>query len=97
MDSCATPGTTSVANPDRAERFDGTWNAIELDAPTRLVVEEAIVEDDGTPSDGNSMARMEIDIEAAGDTKLMILTAHCDSLEGPHHRRVSGWGDAAPS
>ena len=40
------------------------------------------VDDDGTPSDGNSMTRMEIDIEAAGDTTRMILTTHFDSLEG---------------
>ena len=53
-----------------------------VDAPTRLVVEDAIVEDDGTPSDGNSMTRMEIDIEAAGDTTRMILTTHFDSPEG---------------
>jgi hypothetical protein len=97
MDSGATPGTTSVANPDRGEKFDGTWNVIELDVPTRLVVEEAIVEDDGTPSDANSMGRMEIHFEAAGDTTPMILTTHCDSLEGALDRRVSGWGDAAPS
>ena len=32
---------------------------------------------------GNSMTRMEIDIEAAaGDTTRMILTTHFDSLEG---------------
>ena len=47
-----------------------------------LSVEDAIVDDDGTPSDGNSMTRMEIDIQAAGDTTRMILTTHFDSLEG---------------
>jgi hypothetical protein len=57
-----------MSGPDGGERFDGTWNVIEVDAPTSLVVEDAIVEDDGTPSDGNSMTRMEIDIEAVGDT-----------------------------
>ncbi len=46
------------------------------------MVEDAIVDDDGTPSDGNSMTRMEIDIEAAGDTTRMVLTTHFDSLEG---------------
>jgi hypothetical protein len=45
------------------------------------VVEDAIVEADGTPSDGNSMTRIEIDIEAAGDRTRMI-TTHFDSLEG---------------
>jgi uncharacterized protein YndB with AHSA1/START domain len=46
------------------------------------VVEDAIVDDDGTPSDGNSMTRMEIDIEPVGDKTRMILTTHFDSLEG---------------
>ena len=80
-----TPGGTitySMSGADGGDRFDGTWNVVEVDAPTRLVVEDAIVEDDGTPSDGNSMTRMEIDIEAAGDTTRMILTTHFDSLEG---------------
>ena len=52
-----TPGGTItyfMSGPDGGDRFDGTWNVIEVDAPTRLVVEDAIVEDDGTPSDGNS-------------------------------------------
>ena len=66
-----TPGGTisySMSDPDLGESFDGTWNVIEADPPTRLVVEDAILEDDGTPSDGNSMTRMEIDIEAVGET-----------------------------
>ena len=64
-----TPGGTItyfMSAPDGGDRFDGTWNVIEVDAPTRLVVEDAIVEDDGTPSDGNAMTRMEIDIEDGG-------------------------------
>jgi hypothetical protein len=39
-----------MSGPDGGERFDGTWNVIEVDPPTRLVVEDAIVEEDGTPS-----------------------------------------------
>jgi uncharacterized protein YndB with AHSA1/START domain len=80
-----TPGGTItyfMSGPDGGARSDGTWNVIEVDAPTRLVVEDAIVEDDGTPSDGNSMTRMEIDIEAMDDTTRMILTTHFDSIEG---------------
>src|ERR1700728_2657563 len=80
-----TPGGTItyfMFGPDGGDRFDGTWNVIEVDAPTRLVVEDAIVEDDGTPSDGNSMTRMEIDIDATSGTTRMILTTHFDSLEG---------------
>jgi uncharacterized protein YndB with AHSA1/START domain len=77
-------GTISyfMSGPDSGERFDGTWNVVEVDAPTRLVIEDAIVDDDGTPSDGNSMTCMEIDIVEAGDTTRMILTTHFDSIEG---------------
>ena len=80
-----TPGGTItyfMTGEDGENRFDGTWNVVEVEAPTRLVIEDAIVDDDGTPSDGNSMTRMEIDIEAAGDTTRMILTTHFDSLAG---------------
>jgi uncharacterized protein YndB with AHSA1/START domain len=80
-----TPGGTIryfMSGPDGGDRFDGTWKVVEVDAPTRLVVEDAIVEDDGTPSDGNSMTRMEIDIEAVGEKTRMILTTHFDSVEG---------------
>jgi uncharacterized protein YndB with AHSA1/START domain len=74
--------TYFMSGPDGGDTFDGTWNVIEVDAPTGLVVEDAIVDDDGTPSDGNSMTRIEIDIEAAGDVTRMILTTHFDSIEG---------------
>ena len=85
--------TYFMSGPEGGERFDGTWNVIEVDAPTRLVVEDAIVEDDGTPSDGNSMTRMEIDIEAAGDKTRMILTTHFDSLEGMEQAIATGVED----
>jgi uncharacterized protein YndB with AHSA1/START domain len=73
-----TPGGTItyfMSGPEGGDRFDGTWNVIEVDAPNRLVVEDAIVEDDGTPSDGNY-------IEVVGDITRMILTTHFDSFEG---------------
>ena len=54
------------------------------------MVEDAIVEDGGRPSDGNSMTRMEIDIEAAGDTTRTILTTHFDSLEGMEQAIATG-------
>ena len=88
-----TPGGTitySMSAADGGERFDGTWNVVEVDAPIRLVIEDAIVDDDGTPSDGNSMTRMEVDIEAAGDTTRMILTTHFDSLVGMEHAIAMG-------
>ncbi len=71
-----------MSGPDNDDTFAGTWNVIEVDAPTRLVVEDAIVEEDGTPSDGHAMTRMEIDIEEAGGATRMLLTTHFDSLEG---------------
>jgi uncharacterized protein YndB with AHSA1/START domain len=89
-----TPGGTItyfVSGPDGADRFDGTWNVVEVQAPTRLVVEDAIVDDDGTPSDGNSMNRMEIDIEAAGDKTRMILTTHFASLDGMEQEIATGF------
>ena len=88
-----TPGGTItyfMSGPDGGERFDGTWNVVEVKAPNRLVIEDAIVEDDGTPSDGNSMTCMEIDIEAAGDKTRMILTTHFDSLEGMERVLATG-------
>ncbi|MET0422079.1 MAG: SRPBCC domain-containing protein [Acidimicrobiia bacterium] len=88
-----TPGGTItyfMAGADGGDRFDGTWSVVEVDAPTRLVVEDAIVDDDGTPSDGNSMTRMEIDIEGAGDTTRMILTTHFDSLVGMEQAIATG-------
>ena len=51
-------------------------------AATRIVFEEAIVQDGETPSDGYSMTRMEIDLEETGGRTRMILTTHFDSLEG---------------
>jgi uncharacterized protein YndB with AHSA1/START domain len=80
-----TPGGTitySMGGADGGDRFDGTWTVVEVEAPTRLVVEDAVVEDDGTPSDGHGMTRMEIDIEVADDKTLMIVTTHFDSIEG---------------
>jgi uncharacterized protein YndB with AHSA1/START domain len=87
-----TPGgkiTYYMSGPD-GDRFDGTWNVVEVDAPTRLVVEDAELEEDGTPSDGNSMTRMEIDIKAAGDKTHMNLTTHFDSVEGMEQAIAAG-------
>lgn len=91
-----TPGGTItyfISGPKPGDRFDGTWNVVEVNAPTRLVVEDAMIDDDGMASDGNSMIRMEIDIEAAGDTTRMILTTHFDSLEGMAQEIATGFED----
>ena len=88
-----TPGGTitySMSGPDGGERFDGTWTVLEVDPPARLVVEDAVVDDDGTPSDGNSMTRLEIDIEAVGETTRMVLTTHFDSLDGMEQAITTG-------
>jgi len=82
--------TYSMGGPDDAERFEGTWNVIEADAPRRLVVEDAVLDDDGTPSDGNAMTRMEIDIEPAGELTRMVLTTHFDSVDGMEQALASG-------
>jgi len=80
-----TPGGTItyfMTNAEGGDRFDGTWSVVEVEAPRRLVLEDAIVDDDGTPSDGNSMTRMEIDISSVGDRTHMVVTTHFDSLAG---------------
>jgi uncharacterized protein YndB with AHSA1/START domain len=79
-----------VSAGDSSDRFDGTRNVVEADAPTRLVFEDAIPDDDGTPSDGNSMTRMDIDIETVGATTRMILATHFDSPEGMEQAIASG-------
>jgi uncharacterized protein YndB with AHSA1/START domain len=87
------PGGTiryTMSAPDGGDRIDGTWDVIEVDPPTRLVVADAIVDDDGTPSDGNSMTRMEVDIEAAGATTRMTVTSHFDSVEGMERAIAAG-------
>ena len=88
-----TPGRTItyfISGPDGGDRFDGTWNVVEVEPPNRLVVEDAIVDEEGTPSDGNSMTRMEVDIKAAGAKTRMILTTHFDSLEGMEQAIATG-------
>jgi uncharacterized protein YndB with AHSA1/START domain len=89
-----TPGGTItyfMSAADGGERFDGTWKVVEVDAPTRLVVEDAVVDDDGSPSDGNSMSRLEVDIEVVDGKTRMILTTHFDSLEGMEREIASGF------
>jgi uncharacterized protein YndB with AHSA1/START domain len=89
-----TPGGTItyfMSAPEGGERFDGTWEVVEVEAPTRLVVADAVLDEDGSPSDGNSMSRLEIDIEAVAGKTRMILTTHFDSLEGMEREIASGF------
>ncbi len=91
-----TPGGTitySIRDADGGEPFEGTWTVVEADAPSRLVVEDAVVDDDGTPSDGNAMTHMEVDIEPLGDGTRMVLTIHFATLEGMQAAMASGVGE----
>ena len=91
-----TPGGTIsyfMTGSGGGDRFECTWNVVEVHAPHRLVIEDADVDEDGTPNDGNSMTRMEINIEAAGDATRMILTTHFDSLEGMEQAIATGVAD----
>lgn len=83
-----TPGGTisySMKGADADVDFGGTWNVLEVEAPTRLVVADAEVDDDGTPTDGNSMTRLVVDISGAGGTTRMTITTHFDSVDGMEH------------
>ena len=80
------------ASWDGSDRIDGTWNVVEAEAPTRLVVEDAIVGDDGVPTDGGP-TRMEVDIQTAGNETHMTLTTHFDSLEGMERTLASGFDE----
>ena len=82
------PTTCPAPTAATGSTAPGTWSR--STPPPGSFVEDAIVDDDGTPSDGNSMTRMEIDIEAAGDTTRMILTTHFDSLEGIERAIATG-------
>jgi uncharacterized protein YndB with AHSA1/START domain len=72
------------------ERFDGSWRVLEVDAPTRLVLEDADTDDDGVPNDGNGLTRMEVAIEPAGDQTRMVLTSYFFSLAGMEQALATG-------
>lgn len=83
-----TPGGTityTMSGPAADDAFGGTWRVLEVEPPTRLVVEDADVDDDGTPTDGNAMTRLEIDITSAAGSTRMVITTHFDSVEGMEH------------
>jgi uncharacterized protein YndB with AHSA1/START domain len=90
-DYALTPGATVTYSMGAGEeRFDGSWRVLEVDAPTRLVLEDADTDAEGVPNDGNGLTRMEVAIEAAGDNKTrMVLTSYFFSLEGME-QHVSG-------
>ena len=80
-----TPGATItyvMVSPDGADRFNGRWKIVEVDAPSRLVVADADLDADGVPADGNGLTHVEVDIAPAGDKTRMTVTARFDSIAG---------------
>ena len=74
--------TYLMVSPDGADRFNGRWKIVEVDAPSRLVVADADLDADGVPADGNGLTHIEVDIEPAGDKTRMTVTARFDSIAG---------------
>jgi uncharacterized protein YndB with AHSA1/START domain len=65
------------------ERHESTWEVIAADAPRRLELRDADVDDDGRPNDGNAMTAMIITIdERDGGGALMAIRIHFDSQAG---------------
>jgi uncharacterized protein YndB with AHSA1/START domain len=64
------------------EKYPNVWEVLEVEAPTRLVLRDADVDENGTPNDGNSLTKFEISVVAAGDRTRMVVTAHFDSTAG---------------
>ena len=75
--------------PD-GDKYPNVWEVLEVEPPTRLVLRDADVDEDGRPNDGNSLTRMEIDVVAAGDTTRMLVTSHFDSAAGMEQALAMG-------
>ena len=90
-----TPGgkvTYVMASPE-GDKVPGDWNIVEVDAPRWLVIEDADVDEDGMPNDGNDVTRMEIAIAAEGDKTRMVVTSFFASTVGMEHVLASGFED----
>ena len=73
------------------ERHDSTWEVIAADAPRRLELRDADVDDDGRPTDGNAMTAMVITIEERdGGGAVMAIRTHFDSLVGMEQVLATG-------
>ena len=64
------------------DKYPNVWEVLEVEPPTHLVLRDADVDEDGTPTDGNSLTKLEISVVAAGDKTRMVVTSHFDSAEG---------------
>lgn len=68
---------------DEGERHDSTWDVIAADPPRHLELRDAEVDEDGTPTDGNSMTAMVITFQdREGGGTVMAVCTHFDSIEG---------------
>jgi uncharacterized protein YndB with AHSA1/START domain len=79
-----TPGgriAFSFVSPE-GEKYPNVWEVLEVEAPTRLVLRDADVDENGTPLDGNSLTKFEIAVVAAGDKTRMLVTSYFDSAAG---------------
>ena len=78
VDHDLTPGgrvTYYMTGPD-GERFDGEWEVLGVDAPDRLRFQDADLDEDGRPTDGNGMTGATVTLRADGDgaTEMKIET-----------------------
>jgi uncharacterized protein YndB with AHSA1/START domain len=64
------------------EKYPMEWEVLEVDAPSRLVLRDADVDENGEPNDGNGLTTMEIAVLPAGDKTRMLVTSGFASLEG---------------
>jgi uncharacterized protein YndB with AHSA1/START domain len=73
--------TYYMTGPD-GERFDGEWEVVEVDAPNRLRIKDADLDDDGRPTDGNGMTGATITLRAESPaTTTMEIETHFFSRE----------------
>lgn len=67
---------------EEGEKYPMEWEVLEVDAPRRLVLRDADVDENGEPNDGNGLTTLEVTVEPAGDKTRMLITSGFASLEG---------------
>lgn len=79
-----TPGgkvTYYMTGPE-GDRHGGYWDVVEVDAPTRLVLEDGFADgDSGAPNQNMPVTRTVVEIAAAGDKTRMIITSNFASTQ----------------
>jgi uncharacterized protein YndB with AHSA1/START domain len=84
--------TYFMTTPD-GDKVPGDWNIVAVDAPRWLVIEDADVDADGIPNDGNDVTRMEVAISQAGATTRMVVTSFFASTVGMEQMLATGFED----